>query len=1476
MKKRGSKLRKFFLRTLLSLVFFSSVIAVATRNPWVQTKLAKYAVHYLSTKLHTKITLSGVEIDFLRNFHFEDLTIYDQQNDTIFYAKSFDFRVSYFSFSDQKINLQYLELNHLVSKLGFYPKQKKQNFEFIFDYLSSKDTSTKGSNWKINIRNIDLIESRFTQFDYELGKVKLIDSVYEPTVLALSNLNAKLPYWNVDELGVSRFQIKQLACRDRSGLTIKSLKSTGEISDKHILLDNMELRTPNCKLGPKFEMKYKNFNAFDDMFHQVIYSLDLRNSILSLQDLYVFHPWLRNRALPFTVSTHIEGPLSNLSTTFFKATTQTGTSLDLSYSFTGLPNTNQLINNIDFASSAIQMSDLKTLMPELQIPQKIIDLGKVNLWGNLDLPDGTLSWDGEIKTNYGNVNGLLDLDYRDSSKPLSYMLNASLDSVNWAKIQPELQQLGSANMGVYLKGSGTDKNAELEFDINSSDYRWNHHDFNKLSVEGSLTQGTLLGKFISKDPAANWVSDFQIEDVFDNPNSSINAEISNLDFVKLGIDTVETSFKGNVNIHAEGFDINTMKGTAFLQNCKFKRNDIEFDLNRQTIDRQASDMLIFDGDWVNGEITGKWKFTESQHWVQQILHQTIPSRFKAAENNCSDSFGFKLFITQTDWIRAFFAPDLKLGPVNVQGHFNGIPNDYFIQLGPCALDYNSISANKLKLILKHGSNSNLPTQLELSTTDAQLNQTFYDNLILTLNIDKNEYELDAELHERDNRYAFQLGGQGQIYSQITDFNFTQTDIRIYNNKWQLEKEAQLFFNDKSFIIRKFYLSDNEHYLEVNGDISAKKSDTLHLEFSNMSPSVLKPFLPKGSIDSFEFKANGDLKISSVLKNPKFTGSMSVNRIKYNRFSYGDMDVSMEETEKVGNVKLFSRFRSGVLTGMTLNGNMNFGKGETSDIDFYGEIPRKTSIKVLQPFLGGIVSFKEGFVRGNFHVFGKSDNPKAEGLISVEQTKIKVDYLQTEYSLAGNLKVTEKGIFTVRPIKVYDDSKKNFGLFKMAFTYENFSHFGIDMRFDSLRNIKVLNTTEKDNSLFYGTAWADGNCHIYGTTEKVNMDINLTPRKNSVVAIQYSSTTENKISGSIIFRNHLGKVIESSIRKTLPSSIGKIAMNISATPEAEVQFVIDKKLGDVIKGRGTGNLRLVYDNDEKLYLYGSYVVESGEYAFSLPGINLLKRILLDKGGNIIWSGDPFNATVDLQGRVEKKISPSTLMISSGNAGTTYPTTRVVSILLLKGNLFSPQIGFDIQAPDLLTAGGTSATEVNSVIQRIRSDKDETMRQAVSLLIFGNFIPPSFSSTGTSANSFSGSGFAGNSVSNIASTVVNDLFSKYGVPTRIQVNIDDVRNSSGNANTKLFVNTEWFLTDRLRLDLNYDPTVAVLVNSMAVPFNFNLEYKTSDENWRLKAFSRSNNLLLQNTSTSNVSGNTLGVGVLYRREFETLRRKKKTPR
>jgi len=64
------------------------MVAVLTRNKFVQTEIAQYLTGYLSKELGTKVSVKAVEIDFLRNYHLEDLLILDKHNDTIFYAKN--------------------------------------------------------------------------------------------------------------------------------------------------------------------------------------------------------------------------------------------------------------------------------------------------------------------------------------------------------------------------------------------------------------------------------------------------------------------------------------------------------------------------------------------------------------------------------------------------------------------------------------------------------------------------------------------------------------------------------------------------------------------------------------------------------------------------------------------------------------------------------------------------------------------------------------------------------------------------------------------------------------------------------------------------------------------------------------------------------------------------------------------------------------------------------------------------------------------------------------------------------------------------------------------------------------------------------------------------------------------------------------------------------------------------------------------
>jgi hypothetical protein len=578
------------------------VVAVLTRNKYVQTRIAQSITNYLSNELKAKVSIKAVEIDFLRNFHFEDFLIEDRHGDTVFFASTFNFRIEHFSYRKQKIGIHAIELNKLVIHIGDYAGEKGMNFDFISDYFAAPTPAKKSKPWFFEGSDIKIRNAEFLQFYYKNGPIKNIPNVYNNDYLFIRDIDIDIPRWTMDDIHGNRFKIEKLKAKERSGLEVVELVADCEINGKHILLDHMKLRTPNCIIGPRFEMINKNDSAYKKPFDDVIYALTLKNSKLCMHDFRMFSVWLANRTFCFDVNADFRGPLSNLKAKYFNAVSGNGTNLKLKYGLIGLPNISQLLNTFDFEHSVIAMSDLQEIMPELVLPKTVIGIGLVNLNGQLDVPMGSLSWNGDIKTDMGHMNGLMDLNYTNEKLPLQYMMNVNIDSVNWLHFLPQASFLGKANMGVYLKGSGFDEHASFEYDINTSSYTLNQRKFIKASIDGTLDNGKLSGFFNSEDPSALLSATIEGENIFKNQVSNIQMKVQNLDFEKLGFDSVHTAFKGVIEVASSGNDLNTILGDVTFKNCVFNREDEEFVLPLQVIRRDIPELVSFSGNWIDGNI----------------------------------------------------------------------------------------------------------------------------------------------------------------------------------------------------------------------------------------------------------------------------------------------------------------------------------------------------------------------------------------------------------------------------------------------------------------------------------------------------------------------------------------------------------------------------------------------------------------------------------------------------------------------------------------------------------------------------------------------------------------------------------------------------------------------------------------------------------------------------------------------------------
>ena len=97
----------------------------------------------------------------------------------------------------------------------------------------------------------------------------------------------------------------------------------------------------------------------------------------------------------------------------------------------------------------------------------------------------------------------------------------------------------------------------------------------------------------------------------------------------------------------------------------------------------------------------------------------------------------------------------------------------------------------------------------------------------------------------------------------------------------------------------------------------------------------------------------------------------------------------------------------------------------------------------------------------------------------------------------------------------------------------------------------------------------------------------------------------------------------------------INFDLEVTPDAEVQIIFDPKVGDIMKGRGSGNLKMEVNTLGTFKIYGDYKIEEGDYLFTLQNV-INKRFKVEQGGLIEWNGDPEDAIVDVKQFTEQKL------------------------------------------------------------------------------------------------------------------------------------------------------------------------------------------------------------------------------------------------
>jgi hypothetical protein len=244
----------------------------------------------------------------------------------------------------------------------------------------------------------------------------------------------------------------------------------------------------------------------------------------------------------------------------------------------------------------------------------------------------------------------------------------------------------------------------------------------------------------------------------------------------------------------------------------------------------------------------------------------------------------------------------------------------------------------------------------------------------------------------------------------------------------------------------------------------------------------------------------------------------------------------------------------------------------------------------------------------------------------------------------------------------------------------------------------------------------------------------------------------------------------------------VNIDLTATPTAEVQLVIDPTVGDVIRARGDGRLNIrVVPTTNIFDMYGDYTITEGSYLFTLQNI-INKRFVINSGSTIQWTGDPLDARLNIDAVYSLKASLQPLLSST----TLDNVTRAVPvdcIINLTERLTAPTVTFDIKVPN-------ADTEIQNAVANLLNNQQSIATQFMYLLVSGTFYSDSStsSSIGASASATTGFELLSNQLSNWLSSDDYNIILRYRPRSELTSDEIDFGFSKSLVNDRLLVELE----------------------------------------------------------------------------------------
>jgi hypothetical protein len=1460
------------------------IVAVAAlQNPRIQTKVVKKLATVISEQIGLPVEIGYVNLLWYDELYVRQISIKDTKGEDMIDIDEItvNFSLSSLLMKD-RTHIDDAWVSGVQVSLRNNAPDTLMNISYFIKNLRDVLSSGEGKGKIFSVGKINL----------ENGHFKL-NNIYKDSLhdrwdfnhFQLANIDGRFQNMKI-VADTFEIDILKLNCLDQqTQMEVKDLKTSYSVSQASMVMKDLELGIGSSTIKNDMVFLYDSLESLSDFNHLVRINADLSHSEIYSKDLGWFAPQFNQYDEFFSIEGQFKGRISRFTFNDFILAFGEKTILQGDLNITGLPDYREALFDIDLDQSYLLSQDFESLLPkevyEKVKPLDFITADDVALTGFLY----DFVAHGKFRSQLGLINSDINLKLNEDADKTTYSGNLALSGFSLGKILGREDLFRQVDMRGTVSGKGLKpENADINLKAFFNYFDFHDYRYRNITADARFNMELFAGSLKINDENIKLDASGLIDLRKDNNKIELTARIDTVFLDKLKFSNEDYFISANIEVDMIGLKLDDFIGKAIITNGRIGHGNRDMNIGYLNITSDKSDSgrsLAVDSELFAVNLQGKFNYSrlfndlqnQYEEYKMNILNQqdNINTYYRQKKiplaNRAPYTLTYDAKLLNINPVIQLFVPMVYISEnTRIQGVFTSSNTNDFtlysqvdtIDLGNYTFFNNIFDINLSKNIEK----ADVTASAMITSAQQLISRTERTrNLYANLDWKDKKVDFSSGVHLANSDNSATIKGRLDFLNEHTliTLDTDESVVKMLEKDWLFSKDNSFVIEKRSMQINNVILYNAEQSISLNGAITADSlNKQLVLDVRDFTLDNLNPLWK----NNFNGKVNGSINIRNLASDMIWESQVVVQDFQIEKFPVGNITLNSYWNNQVKHLNVGMDVIRNENKIIAMAGHIDPSKKD-DQLHIYTYL-NKANLNIAEPFIDNLFSRIDGYASGEFLIRGTLQSPQFIGKGLIENGRLKVNYLNTDYTFFGEVTLDEDKI-GVDNLIVRDD-ELNRARLTGGFYHTGMRNFIMDIS-GRLTNFKVLNTNAKLNDLYYGVAIVSGDISFLGAPTNLYISANATSQRGTRIYIPLGGSSTIEQENFIRFVTRGDTIPQEEEVKKVDLRGLRMDFDLEITPDAYCELIFDIKAGDIIRGRGNGQIKLQIDTESDFKMFGDFEIREGAYNFTLYNV-INKEFSIHPNSLITWTGDPYKARMNIFATYDQMASITPLLDPSLWSYTELKRKYPAKVFLeLKGDLMSPDINFDIDITDYPTviSGGESGPytldiDITAFKNKIKADEQELKRQVFSLMVLRRFSPE---------NSFNVSGSLGNSVSEFISNQLSYWVTQFDENLEIDVDLNSLDQEF--LNTFQLRLSYTILDGRLRITRDggfihqqNQPSLGSIAGDWTVEYLL-----TPNGKLRMKMYNKTNyNFFTQSLSRQSQNSTTAGFSLLHTESFDRL--------